>query len=240
MTTNPTGQPTRVCVVADLEPDALMADLQRLEELLLTLNTWAEEAAQPDGDGWTAPGPLAGGAALAAINRLQKALRPTQTHYQRDYTTGDGHDVPPAGPEWYAADGRYQLAAISFVEVPAADVALLGEVAAELGRPDGDYEVRAAIDQHEEDLPRTGAARERERRGLVVTAARIAGLLDLEPTADTALLQAARADAGVDAERVVLTAEQEAAYHRTVDRITAMATLGDPLTRWAMGTRDRT
>jgi hypothetical protein len=35
----------------------------------------------------------------------------------------------------------------------------------------------------------------------------------------------------------VLTAAQEAAYHRTVDRIAAMDVLGDPLTRWAMGTR---
>jgi hypothetical protein len=39
----------------------------------------------------------------------------------------------------------------------------------------------------------------------------------------------------------VLTAEQEAAHGRFVDRLTAIATLGDPLTRWAMGTpRGRT
>ena len=69
----------------------------------------------------------------------------------------------------------------------AADVALLGAVAAELGRPDGDHEAEAAVDQLENDLPATVDDRARESLGLV-TAARIHGLLDLEPTADTALL----------------------------------------------------
>jgi hypothetical protein len=34
-------------------------------------------------------------------------------------------------------------------------------------------------------------------------------------------------------------AVQDAAYHRTVDRLTAIVTLADSLTRWAMGTRER-
>jgi hypothetical protein len=55
----------------DLEPGALMADLERLAELLLTLRDWTEGAARPDGDGWTPPGPLAVGAALAELNRIQ-------------------------------------------------------------------------------------------------------------------------------------------------------------------------
>jgi hypothetical protein len=228
---------TRVCVVADLGDESLLADLGRLEELLLLLAGWAEEAAEPGGDGWRPPGVLAGDAARHAVVRLQRALRPTQTRHERDYTTGGGRDLPPAGPEWYAADGRYQLAALSFVDIATADVDLLGQVGAELGRPHGDVDVRAAIEQIEDDLPHTADVRERERRGLVVTAARIHGLLDLQPTDDTLLLQVARAAAGDDADQLVLTAEQEAAYHRTVDRIAAMAALGDPLTRWAMGTR---
>jgi hypothetical protein len=235
MTGDP-GQAARLCVVADLGDGSLLGDLERLEELLITLAVWAEEAA--DDDGWAPPGPLAGDAAREAVVRLQKALRPTQTRTELGERL-NSYEVPPAGPEWYAADGRYQLAALSFVELVAADVALLGNVAAELGRPDGDQDVRAAIDQHEQDLPHTADVRERDRRGLVVTAARIAGLLDLEPTADTAALYQAWRDAGVDAEKVVLTPDQEEAYHRTVDRLTAMATLSDPLTRWAMGNRDR-
>jgi hypothetical protein len=102
--------------------------------------------------------------------------------------------------------------------------------------PTGDPEVRDAIEMHERDLPDTGTAGDRERRRLVVTAARIHGMLDLEPTADTAALSQAWHDAGgADAVRVVLTAEQEAAYHRTVDRINALVTLGDPSPagRWA-------
>lgn len=236
----PDGVPagTRVCVVADLGDGTLMADLGRLEDLLLTLAAWAEEAAAPDGDGWRPPGPLAGDTALLAVRRLQAALRPTQTNPERD-GRGDWHDRPPAGPPWCAADGRYQLAALSFVPVAAADVELLGQIAAELGRPSGDFEVRAAIEQLEQDLPHTANSAERERRGLVATAARVHGLLDLQPTADTAQLHAAASAAGLAAQEVVLTEAQEAAYHRTVDRITAMAIPGDPLTRWAMGTRDR-
>ncbi|HKT04962.1 MAG TPA: hypothetical protein VJT31_36060 [Rugosimonospora sp.] len=229
---------TRVCVVADLGGGTLMADLGRLEDLLLTLAAWADEAAAPDGDGWRPPGPLAGDTALTMVRRLQAALRPTQTNPERD-GRGDWHDRPPAGPSWCAADGRYQLAALSFVPVAAADIELLGQVAGELGRPGGDFEVRAAIDQLEQDLPRTANRAERERCGLVATAARVHGLLDLQPTTDTALLHAAARAAEPAGEEIVLTAVQEAAYHRTVDRITAMAIPGDALTRWAMGTRDR-
>jgi hypothetical protein len=72
-----------------------------------------------------------------------------------------------------------------------------------------------------------------------MSAARIAGLLDLEPTADTAALADARARAVAAGGDVVLTEAEEAAYHRTIDRIAAIATLGEPLVRWLMGTRTR-
>ncbi|GGM22720.1 hypothetical protein ACFFX1_10955 [Dactylosporangium sucinum] len=226
---------TRQCVVVDLEPDVLHHDLLRLEELLLTLRRWAAEAAGPDGDGWTPPGVLAGDAPVAAINRLQDALGPTQSRTELDEQR-DRVERPPAGPRWYAPNGRFELAALSFVTVAAADVALLGAIAAELGRPDGDPAVREAIEEHERDLPDTGSPRERERRRLVVTAARIHGMLDLELTPDTALLEEALRAAGAD--RLVLTDPQATAYHRTVDRLNTMATLGDPFVRWAMGSTD--
>ncbi len=225
---------TRCCVVVDLEPDVLMGDLLRIEELLLTLRRWTDEAAASGGDGWTPPGPLAGSAPVAAINRLQDALRPTQSSIRRDVRR-DQVEVPPAGPRWYAANGRTEIAALSFVTLATADVDLLGAIAAELGRPDGDPDVREAIELHEEDLPAAATARDRERQRLVA-AARIHGMLDLAPTADTAALaEAARTAAGAD--RLVLTNDQEAAYHRTVDRLNTLATLGDPFVRWAMGPR---
>ncbi len=60
-------------------------------------------------------------------------------------------------------------------------------------------------------------------------------MLDLAPTTDTAALaDALRAAAGTD--RLILTSDQEMAYHRTVDRLNTLATLGDPFVRWAMGT----
>lgn len=233
-----TTGPTQLCVVVDLEPGTLMADLERLEELLLTLRAWADEAAGPDGDGWTPPERV-GEVALAAVHRAQEALRPTQTRTDRGGPGQDWREIPPAGPKWYAADGHYELAPLSFVQMPARDVEALGAMAAELGRPDGDPDVREALSQHDEDEPCGGTDRDRVRHRLVVTAARIHGLLDLQPTPDTAALYQARQAAGEDADRLVLTIELEAAYHRTVDRINAMANLGDPLTRWAMGTRDR-
>jgi hypothetical protein len=48
----------------------------------------------------------------------------------------------------------------------------------------------------------------------------------------------ARRAAGDEADKLPLTPEQEAAYHRTVDRLNTMVTIGDPLSRWAMGTID--
>lgn len=224
----------RLCFLADLGDDAVAADLERIEELLLTLQDWATDAASDGGDSWEPPEVLTD-ATIAAVDRIYQALRPTQTRRE----PGVEHDVEPDGPIWVAADGRNQLAVLSFVPIAAADIALVGEAAAELGRPDGDRSVKDAIDQIEDLRRPTVDQRERERRGVVVTAARIHGMLDLADTADTALLHQARRAVGEDAEEIVLTAEQEAAYHRTVDRITMIATLSDPLTRWAMGTRPR-
>jgi hypothetical protein len=152
----------RICAVVDLEPDVLHGDLLRLEELLLTLRQWAAEAAGPAGDGWTPPGVLAGDAPIATINRLQDVLGPTQSRTELDEQR-DRVERPPAGPRWYASNGRFELAALSFVTVAAADVDLLGAIAAELGRPAGDSAVREAVELHEDYLPTAGAIRELER-----------------------------------------------------------------------------
>jgi hypothetical protein len=129
----------RVCVVADLGDGSLVGDLDHLEDLLFTLADWAQDAARPGGDGWTPPGPLAGDAAQAAVDRVKRALRPTQTRTELD-AAGRSRDVPPDGP---ALVRRRRLLRAGRA------------VAAELGRPGGDYEVRAAIDQHEDKLPAT-------------------------------------------------------------------------------------
>jgi hypothetical protein len=118
--------------VVDLD-DGLIEDLIRVEELLLTLRRWADEAE----DGWMPPGPLAGDTALEAVRRLYDALRPTQSRHQYDHAARQQRDIAPAGPRWYAADGRYELATISFADVDDADVAQLAAAAGELGRPSG-------------------------------------------------------------------------------------------------------
>jgi hypothetical protein len=56
MTTDPTpvgtDGATRLCVIADLGDGELLADLDRIEELLLNFAGWETEAAEPGGDGW--------------------------------------------------------------------------------------------------------------------------------------------------------------------------------------------
>ena len=219
---------TRQCVVADLGPGVIDGDLDRLLQVLQTLAAWEREAAQPAGDGWCPPGVLAGPTGLETVEGLRAALHPTQTSHR------DGGDIEPPGPRWYATDGRYQLAALSWITVEVADVALLAAIGAELGRPGGDYDVREAIEQVADAMP---GHRGRDRHTVVMSAAWIAGMLALAPTADAAQLHQAHLRAVAAGGDVVLTAADEAAYHRTVDRITAAVAPRDPLTRWAMGSR---
>jgi hypothetical protein len=196
-------------VIPDLD-DELTHALTVAEELLLEIERWEEEYA--DVPGAVNP-PLAGGAALAAVRRLWDVLAPTQGERRR-------------GILWYGPDGRYEHAPLSWVDVDDDDLAVLGAALRELGRPNTSDAIAGALTAISETYSLNEADRE-----LVAMLARLHGLLDLAPTEDTEALRAA-ADARTDDLALVLTADQEAAYQRTVSRLNSMWALGDPLSRW--------
>ncbi len=228
---------TRTCVVPDLD-DELTHALTQVEELLLLIAGWEEDAAS-EGEPWTLPAPLTGRVALDAVRRLWDVLAPTQSR-----TADQRHGDVPArrGGRWLAADGRYELAPLAFVDVDQADVEVLGAAAHELGRPDRDSDLTEAIETAASGGTYLGGAyRQPSPADLVALVARIHGLLDLPTTADPAAaadvaeLVAGAAIAVVGDGDLILTAAQEAAYHRTVDRLNAMWASSDPLARYQYG-----
>jgi hypothetical protein len=121
-----TATQTRTVVVPDLD-DSLIDALHLAEELLLLGRSWELEAREDGDEEWQLPAPLAGGAALQAVHRLWRALAATQLteSWGRRYT----------GPQWYAANGTYELAPLSCGDRDRADLDLLARTAQELGRP---------------------------------------------------------------------------------------------------------
>lgn len=206
-------------LVPDLD-DELVAALWRVEELLLTLAVWAEDA--PD-DLVGLPPPLADRVALDTLNRLQAELTPTQSHSQPS---------APQLPRLFGPDG-YEHRPLRLVEVSSCDLVILADAAAHLGHalacaPGSD--LAEAIQAGAEaampaacPIPVTGVE-------IVELLSRVTGLLDLAHTADTeALIARLWSDGCGD---IVLTSTEERAYSQLADRMTAMWASGSPLERW--------
>jgi len=211
----PAGE--RVVVLPDLDKE-FTAALGEVEELLLTLR-W-QETGHPD-DLVAHPAALGGGVALQALRRVADTVRPTQT--DPDTSTG---------PRLLGPDGQYEHVPLRFIRVRAADIDALSAAAAALGEPVRTEAVTDALRLHaghraqDREFPDPDAA-------LVALVARVAGVLDLEWTADAEVLRA-RLDQPVDAAGdVVLTAAEETAYQRVVTRFNRMWTLGSPFDRFA-------
>lgn len=203
-------------LIPDLD-DELTVAAERVEELLLTFAGWeAEDVDQADAEPLVLPAPLADRRALEALRRVWDAVARTQ-----------GRRAAEAGVtgRMLGPDGRYEHVPLRLVDVDQADVDALSAAARALGDPRADDDVRDALDQ-------TAGAYGIEPAELVATAARIAGLLDLEPTADSRLLAGLLAGAG-PADDLVLDAAGEAAYQRLATRFNAMWALSSPLDRWA-------
>lgn len=208
------GNPgTRLVVVPDLDRE-LTGAFADVEELLLTLR-W-QETEDPD-EPVAHPAALAAGVALQAVRRIADTIRPTQT----DPDTS-------AGPRLLGPDGRYEHVPLRFVHLRAGDVQALSAAAAALGGPVRSEEVTDALEAHaghrrpDRAVPDPVAA-------LVALVARLAGVLDLAWTEDCELLRARIEPAPSD---VTLSAAEEAAYQRTVTRISGMWALGDPVDRF--------
>jgi hypothetical protein len=191
-----TGFGPRVVLVPDLGED-LVRVMGELEELLLTLRA-AEEG------GAVLPGVLAGGAALAALRRLCRAVAPTQ---------GKRAVAARLAGRLYAPGGRVEHVPLRLVDVDPLDVATLSAAAAVLGTGAGRAgAVREALEAGRSDL---------SSAEFVAAAACVSGLLDLADTAESILLRERLAAAGPGAD-VVLTPAQEEAYQATADRLNAM------------------
>ncbi|MEU7895657.1 hypothetical protein AB0B45_22735 [Nonomuraea sp. NPDC049152] len=191
-----TGFGPRVVLVPDLGEDLAHA-MEELEGLLRVLRA-AED------DGAVLPAPLAGGAALAALRRLWRAVAPTQGRR--------------AAESWlagrlYGPGGLVEHVPLRLVDVDPVDVATLSAAAVVLGLGAGGLgAVREALEADRAKL--SGAE-------LVVAAARISGLLDLADTAESILVRERLAAAGPGAD-VVLTPAQEEAYQATAGRLNTM------------------
>jgi hypothetical protein len=194
--------------------------LSQVEEVLLTLSAWE---CDPD-DPAVLPAPLAGRRALEALNRVQGLITPAQTR-----TDHAGVEIPvTVGPaRLLGPDGRYEHRPLRLVALDQADLDLLADAAAEMGRalaisPDGELaDALAAGAEAAGSVNPYGPAP--EPVAIVVGLARALGVLDLaatDNTEDTTLLTALlEVPAGTD---LVLTPAEEAAYARLADRINTM------------------
>jgi len=127
-----------------------------------------------------------------------------------------------------APDGRYEHAPLRLADVDQADIDALAAGAAVFGRPHAPAHVRQALEDGAGLAYHDSGDHARTR--LVMTAAQLAGLLDLAPDRDSELLAAlveGQAEAGI-----ILTPDGEAAYQRYVTRAHRMWTLSDPLARY--------
>lgn len=200
-------------LIPDLDEEITTA-LVQAEELLLEVAAWEEEDPKTP---W--PAPLADGEALAAVHRLWDAIDPVQG--------GGARDAGLTG-ELRAPDGRYEHVPLRLADVDDADVARLAETAKIFGAPDAPHHVATALEHTADSL--YGDLRpdgDTPRARLVMTLAKIAGLLDLAPDYDTALLT--RIIAGQRDDTIILTPDAEAAYQRFSRRANAMWALSDPL-----------
>ncbi|RZT75512.1 hypothetical protein EV383_6253 [Pseudonocardia sediminis] len=205
-------------LIPDLDDD-LVAELARVEELLLTLAVWEED--DPDGPA-VLPVPLAGRVALEALNRVQRQIAATQSR---------SHPSAPPLPLMFGADGHYEHRPLRLVEIEAGDLALLSAAAMCLGHTLAVAPASELAEAIAAGAEASGGAFTAAPSGgeLVEAFARINGLLDLATTADTELLAARLQDARGD---VVLTPAEEDAYTRLADRMNMMWAGGSPLDRW--------
>jgi hypothetical protein len=210
----------RTVLVPDLDGE-LLVPLRALEEVLLSLSMWEDDDVEDppeDREPLTLPEPLANGAALAAVQRLSEALRPTQS-------------LGPERGRLLAPDGSYEHAPLSVLELSAADVATLSAAAAALGHPGLDPDVADVVTTHAHTLGGTYRVPGADRTELVSLIARLAGLLDLEATDDSRLL-VERLRVNPPERDLALTDAEERAYARTADRLNHMWAHGSGVDRF--------
>jgi hypothetical protein len=223
----------RAVLLPDLD-DELTTALGQVEELLMAVQRYEDGDPPP---GW--PPALAGGAALSAVRRIWDAVAPTQGCRAAE-AGRTGRLLAPSGlvnlpgRALRSPGGRqYEHVPLRLSPVSPADTGRLSAAARALGDPHADDNVREALAEGAAAYVPAAAVMAGLRAcdpaaEMTATAARVAGLLDLAPDADTALLARIIEAAAPDAD-IILDQEGEAAYERFARRANAMWGLSDPL-----------
>lgn len=194
-------------VVPDLGDELLYA-IGQVEELLLTLAVWEQE------DGAEFPEPFAGGVALAALDEVASAVRPTQSRDERE----------PVPGRLLGPDGRYEHMPLRFVRIPGAHLEVLEHAAQVLALGgSGNDDLADALDQHAENRI--------SRDALAGSLSRTVSLLGLAWDDDVQTLWGA-VTAHPSSCDVVLRAGEEQAYRRVAGRVNTLWAYGSPIDRF--------
>lgn len=203
---------SRVTVALPLD-GSVSAALAQLEELLLLVDLCAADASDP------LPPPLAEREAADAVGRLASYVAGFDRAVEENHSV-----VQPVAP-----DGKYELVPLCFAPLGREDRARFLGAVEELKRTRGRGS-HPAVDEALSEFARDPQVADH----LIATAERAAALLELVWDDDVDLL-AARLNQGMAArhpERVVLSAEEYAAYGRVTQRILASWHADDPLERF--------
>lgn len=199
--------PPDLRVVPDLGDELLYA-LGQVEELLLTLAVWEEE------DGAEFPAPFARRSALAALEEVVDAIRPTQSRDERE----------PVPGRMLGPDGRYEHMPLRFVRIPATHLEVLEHAAQVLATAVTHDDLADALAQHAEANQTNGDA----LSGWLSRSASVLGLTwddDVRALWGAVVAHPSTCD-------VVLSDDEEHAYGRVAGRINALWSYGSGIDRF--------
>jgi hypothetical protein len=194
------------------------------EPLLLGLAHAEENDDECDGgpESYALPDPLAGRVALKAWYRVHDALR---------------RPTPPWGYRLLAPDRHYEYLPLHVATIDLADLDVLDGALQALNRallPSGELgregELAEVLAEVADAFSSGLGGRRLTAEGLVGDFGRVLGVLTLTPDDDTRLLLD-RLDRA-DADTIVLTPPEEAAYRRLAGRFTLLIADADPLARF--------
>lgn len=129
-------------------------------------------------------------------------------------------------------DGRYEHEPLRLVDVEAADVAMLGQLLAELRRVVVETGYHGDVDEYLNDFLADYPQAELDSGQALELLARFQGVVDLDNSAALAILDGPLERARTGLARVVLTDDEEAAYRRLRDRWVAMWHDHSSIERW--------
>jgi hypothetical protein len=203
-------EPTTLVLVLDEKGFRELVD--GIEEPLLLQMAVAEEADREGEQPYVLPAPIADGVALAAWDRVHRAVRHRST--------------PPTGYRLLAPGGGYQHRRLHVAAVATSDLEVFERALQMLIRalmPDDEPDLTDLLAEIAIDYSTSPV-------NMVGELARVLVVLRLASEEATAVLVAALTAKAVSiADDIVLTDEQESAYQQTVRRINRLLTAANPI-----------